>query len=156
MMSEYLGIAVCFALAGAITGAMVLLASTLGKKKPSPVKSEPFEDDEPIWEHHREDETFPHRVEINSNVVLAESQFVDAREVGPGLEYVRKWPPEDWPLAFIGPLHIIPQRDFTYLEEEMKRAGARSKSSRKRRGRRGRGNRDPKNGKKSSANGDRP
>ena len=43
MMSEYLGIAVCFALAGVITGTMVLLASTLGKKKPSAVKSEPFE-----------------------------------------------------------------------------------------------------------------
>ena len=39
----YIGIAVCFALAGVITGAMVVLASTLGKKKPSAVKSEPFE-----------------------------------------------------------------------------------------------------------------
>ena len=42
-LREYLGIAVCFAFAGAITGTMVLLASTLGKKKPSAVKSEPFE-----------------------------------------------------------------------------------------------------------------
>ncbi len=42
-MTEYLGIAVCFVLAGGITGAMVLLASTLGKKNPSPVKAEPFE-----------------------------------------------------------------------------------------------------------------
>ncbi len=42
-MSEYIGIAVCFALAGGITTAMVLLASTLGEKKPSPVKSETFE-----------------------------------------------------------------------------------------------------------------
>jgi len=42
-MNEYVGIAVCFVLAGAITGAMVVLASTLGKKKPSPVKLEPFE-----------------------------------------------------------------------------------------------------------------
>ena len=42
-MSEYIGIAVCFVLAGGITGAMVFLASTLGKKRPSPVKSEPFE-----------------------------------------------------------------------------------------------------------------
>ena len=42
-MSEYIGIAVSFVLAGGITGAMVVLASTLGKKKPSPVKSEPFE-----------------------------------------------------------------------------------------------------------------
>ena len=42
-MSEYIGIAVCFVLAGVITGAMLVLASTLGKKKPSSVKSEPFE-----------------------------------------------------------------------------------------------------------------
>lgn len=117
------------------------------------VVSEPFEDDEPIWEHHRKDETFPHRVEIESDIVLSENQFVDAREVGPGLEYVRKWPPEDWPLAFIGPLHILPQRDFTFLEEEMKRAGANRKSSHKRRGRRGRGNRGPDNGNRSGSTG---
>ncbi len=42
-MSEYIGIAVCFVLAGGITGTMVVLASTLGQKKPSAVKSEPFE-----------------------------------------------------------------------------------------------------------------
>ena len=43
MMSEYIGIAVCFVVAGGIAGAMVVLASTLGKKRPSAVKSEPFE-----------------------------------------------------------------------------------------------------------------
>ncbi len=42
-MNEYIGILVCFVLAGVITGAMVWLASTLGKKNPSPVKLEPFE-----------------------------------------------------------------------------------------------------------------
>ena len=42
-MSEYIGIAVCFVLAGGITGTMVVLASTLGQKNPSAVKSEPFE-----------------------------------------------------------------------------------------------------------------
>ncbi len=42
-MSEYIGIAVCFVLAAGLTGAMVFLASTLGQKKPSSVKSEPFE-----------------------------------------------------------------------------------------------------------------
>ena len=42
-MSEYVGIVVCFFLAAMITGGMVLLASTLGKKKPTEVKSEPFE-----------------------------------------------------------------------------------------------------------------
>ncbi len=43
MSYEYIGIAVGFVLAAVITGAMVVLASTLGKKKPSTVKSEPFE-----------------------------------------------------------------------------------------------------------------
>jgi NADH-quinone oxidoreductase subunit A len=42
-MSEYSGIAISFLLAGGITATMVYLASTLGKKKPSPVKLAPFE-----------------------------------------------------------------------------------------------------------------
>ena len=42
-MNEYIGIGVAFVLAAGIAGAMVVLASTLGKKKPSPTKSEPFE-----------------------------------------------------------------------------------------------------------------
>ncbi len=42
-MSEYTGIAVCFVFAAGITGAMVFLGSTLGKKNPTPVKMSPFE-----------------------------------------------------------------------------------------------------------------
>ncbi len=42
-MSEYIGIAVCVVVAGGIAGTMVVLASTLGRKRPSAVKSEPFE-----------------------------------------------------------------------------------------------------------------
>ena len=42
-MSEYIGIVIFFVMAGTVTGAFVLLASVLGPKKPSPVKSEPFE-----------------------------------------------------------------------------------------------------------------
>ncbi|MCZ6538542.1 MAG: EVE domain-containing protein [Chloroflexi bacterium] len=85
------------------------------------VTSESFEDNEPIWKHHREHETFPHRVEIEPDVVLDEGNYVDGYEVGPTLEYVRKWPPDRWHLAFFGMLHIIPQRDFNYVEDELKR-----------------------------------
>jgi NADH-quinone oxidoreductase subunit A len=42
-MTEYIGILVFFALAGTVAGGFVLLASILGPKKPSKVKSEPFE-----------------------------------------------------------------------------------------------------------------
>ena len=42
-MGEYLGIVIAFVLAGALAGTFILLASVLGPKKPSTVKSEPFE-----------------------------------------------------------------------------------------------------------------
>lgn len=42
-MNDYVGIAVTFVLAGAITGLMVLLGSTLGKKNLNTVKLQPFE-----------------------------------------------------------------------------------------------------------------
>jgi len=86
------------------------------------VTSDSFEDDERIWKHHREKETFPHRVEIATDVVLEQSEYVDGYQVGPTLEYVKKWPPHLWPHAFFGMLHIIPQRDFNFVEGELKRA----------------------------------
>ena len=42
-MNEYLGIVVIFVLAGGVATAMVVLASTLGKKNPTPEKLAPFE-----------------------------------------------------------------------------------------------------------------
>ena len=42
-MNEYIGIVVTFVLAGGIAAAMVVLGSTLGKKKPTPEKLAPFE-----------------------------------------------------------------------------------------------------------------
>jgi len=42
-VSEYVGIVIFFVLAGTVAGAFVVLASKLGPKKPSQVKSEPFE-----------------------------------------------------------------------------------------------------------------
>jgi NADH-quinone oxidoreductase subunit A len=42
-VSEYIGIVITFVLAGVLVGAFIVLASVLGPKKPSAVKSEPFE-----------------------------------------------------------------------------------------------------------------
>lgn len=86
------------------------------------VTSDSFEDSEPIWKHHREHENFVNRVEIEPDVVLDEEDYVDGYQVGPTLEYVRKWAPDRWHLAFFGMLHIIPQRDFKYIESELRRA----------------------------------
>ena len=85
------------------------------------VTSDSFEDHEPIWKHHREQETFPHRVEIEADVVVEQPDYIDGYQVGPTLEYVKKWSPDRWPQAFFGMLHIIPQRDFNFVEAELRR-----------------------------------
>jgi len=102
------------------------------------VTSGHFEEHTPVWKHHREQEDFPHRVKIRPDVVLEQDRYLDALQIGPRLEYVKKWPPERWHLALMGTLHIIPQRDFNYLEGEMKRLDPRRPRRRagRRRGRR--------------------
>lgn len=94
------------------------------------VTSDSFEDDERIWKHHRDKEVFPHRVELDADVVLDQPDYVDGYQVGPTLEYVKKWPPHLWPHAFYGMLHIIPQRDFNFVEAELRRAGGQAPAPR--------------------------
>ena len=80
-----------------------------------------FEEHDPVWESHKADEDHPYRVHIEPAVVLEEEEFLDARQIGPRMDYVKRWIPEWWPLAFEGDLHLIPRKDFAMIEEEMKR-----------------------------------
>ena len=80
----------------------------------------------PIGESDDLSEMYPLQVRIHPDVVLEEERYIDARLVAPRMEYVRKWVPERWYLAFLGPLHLIPKKDFALLEEEMQKlSGAR-------------------------------
>lgn len=85
------------------------------------VTSEHFEEKTRVWRHHEKDELFANRVEIKPDFVLENDDYVDAREIAPTLEYLKKWPAEQWPLAFFGMLHIVPQRDFNLLEDEIRK-----------------------------------
>ena len=82
-----------------------------------------FEEDTVHWRSHKLEETFPYRVPIKPAVVLDdEVDFLDARQIGPRMEYVKKWTPERWPLAFHSTLlHLIPRKDFSLIEDEMKK-----------------------------------
>ena len=80
-----------------------------------------FEDHSRVWKDAKPTEDFPFRVEIKPEAILEEEEFMDARQVAPRLDYVRRWPPERWPLAFIGNLHLIPKKDFFLIEDEMKK-----------------------------------
>ena len=85
------------------------------------VTSKCFEDHSPIWKTEGKAEDYPWRVNIEPVALLKEDAFLDALEIGPRLEYVKKWPPELWFLAFQGNLHILPRVDFELLETESKR-----------------------------------
>ena len=85
------------------------------------VTSTMFEDREPLLNSPSGQEDFPCRVHIEPAVVLEEEDYIDARQLGPTLEYVKKWIPERWPLAFVGDLHLVPKKDLFLIEDEMKR-----------------------------------
>jgi hypothetical protein len=80
-----------------------------------------FEDHKRLWKSIKTEEDFPHRIHIEAAEVLEDEEFMDAREISPRMEYVKKWTPEWWPLAFIGDLHLIPRKDFSLIEDEMKK-----------------------------------
>ena len=80
-----------------------------------------FEERAALWRPETPNELYPHRVRIVPQMVLEEPELIDAFQLAPRLEYVRKWPPEDWPLALLGQLHLIPKKDFLLIEEEMRK-----------------------------------
>ena len=83
------------------------------------ITSEYFEDHRPIWSSKKKGEDYPFRVEIKPDIVLDPEQFLDARDMVPHLEYVRRWPAEHWHLAFQGNVHLLPESDFRLIEERL-------------------------------------
>ena len=98
------------------------------------VTSEYFEDRTPIWNVGPRGENYPYRVKIRPEIVLNEEDYIDALLLAPRMEYLKRWLPETWPLAFFDTLHLIPQKDFSLIEGEMKRIVA-TNSKRRNRGR---------------------
>ncbi|MBI2171472.1 MAG: EVE domain-containing protein [Chloroflexi bacterium] len=79
-----------------------------------------FVDQTPLWRSHRPEEAFAHRVRIKAEAVIEEeADYIDARDIAPSMEYVKRWIPEQWPLAFFGELHLIPRKDFSLIEDEL-------------------------------------
>jgi hypothetical protein len=85
------------------------------------ITSKVFEDESPIWLPKENTTDFKVRVNLKPNYILNETEYINGLAIGASLEYVKKWSPEKWPLAFWDSLHLIPQRDFKYIEDEMRR-----------------------------------
>ncbi len=65
--------------------------------------------------------TWPYRVEIKPELVLDNAQYIQAGLLAHRLDYIRRWPPENWYMAFQGNLHLLPKGDFFLVEEEMRK-----------------------------------
>ncbi|HBD84172.1 MAG TPA: hypothetical protein EYM27_11220 [Dehalococcoidia bacterium] len=91
-----------------------------------------FEDNSPLWHPTTRGESFQYRVKLKPDIVLDEEDYIDAMILGPRLDYVKRWAPENWPLAFWDRLHLLPQRDFRLIEGEMERITSRNNRTNKR------------------------
>src|SRR5947209_9723527 len=87
-----------------------------------------YEDHTPIWRSSRRDEDYPWRVHIRPDLVLDETDWVPAKDLAYRLDYVRKWPPEAWKLAFQGHIRALPLVDFAVIEDEIARTSRRRKA----------------------------
>jgi hypothetical protein len=80
-----------------------------------------------IWQSKKAGEyPYPWRFPIKPDIVLAPEQFVSAESLLPDLEWVKKWPPSHWQLAFQGNVHVLSDGDFAVIENAIK-AAARQK-----------------------------
>ena len=84
------------------------------------VTSSYFHEETPIWDPEG-GATWPYRIQIKPDISLDDVQYMDANLLAPRLEYVKRWPPENWYMAFQGNLHLLPKSDFMLIEEEMKK-----------------------------------
>ena len=96
------------------------------------ITSRYFEDSTPIWKSVGRDNGYPYRVNLAPDIVVDETDYIDALILAPRLDYVKRWAPEDWPLAFFDRLHLLPQRDFRLIEGEMKRVVSKGRRHRRR------------------------
>ena len=86
------------------------------------VTSDYYEDHDKVFRSVKPKEDYPWRVKIKQITVLTPEQYLDVREIGPTMEYVKKWPAEHWRLAFQGNLHKIPEADYEMIEGLMQAA----------------------------------
>ena len=83
------------------------------------VVSKSYVDEELIWGDESTSKEYRHRVKLKPDHILKPEEFIDGLVIGPSLEYVKRWSPEYWPLAFWEKLHLLPQTDFRLLENEI-------------------------------------
>jgi len=86
------------------------------------ITSDYFEDHEKVFKSERKPgEDYPFRVKLKPEIILAPDQYLDVKEIAPGLAFTQRWG-DNWRLAFQGNLHEIPKEDYEKLAGMMREA----------------------------------
>ena len=92
------------------------------------ITSNYFEGHDRIWssgDPKKQAEDYPFRVNIEPDLILDEADYVLAEPIARQMEYVKKWPAENWTLAFQGNVHIIGRSDYDLIREAIASAAER-------------------------------
>ena len=54
-----------------------------------------FEDEKPLWISSQLNEQYKYRVRMRAECILRPDQYLQANQIGPRMDYVRRWPPEN-------------------------------------------------------------
>jgi hypothetical protein len=86
----------------------------------STIESPYFESHERIWtstDPKKAAEDYPFRVHIRPDVILADEDFAGAEPIARRMSYTKKWPEQNWTLAFQGNVHEISAEDFEIIRD---------------------------------------
>lgn len=82
-----------------------------------------FYDETHIWESTKPNEEYPYRFPIKPVAIIGSREnFVPVDEFVDALDYPKRWPRENWTLAFQGNVHKFGERDFDLLAQAIREA----------------------------------
>lgn len=83
------------------------------------VMGEMHEDREPIWESSKPDEVYPWRFAIKPVLIRDKDDYVPVESFIQNLEYAKRWPAENWTLAFQGNVHKLAEADYNLIHNAL-------------------------------------
>jgi hypothetical protein len=79
------------------------------------VTGEMYEDREPIWESNKPDEVYPWRFTVEIKKARDKDDYLPVELFIQQLEYAKRWPAENWTLAFQGNVHKLSDQDYKLI-----------------------------------------
>ena len=94
------------------------------------VTGAPFESHEKIWGSAAKPlEDYPWRFPTEPVLILEAGRAVPAEPLARQMEYTKRWPAENWTLAFQGNVHELVDADFAAIERAIERAERKGKAA---------------------------